>query len=64
MPKPLSPEEVKIIRQTEREGAELAEREERETGKKPGAGRAVMNAAVFAFIFFLIAFLAYLVFHP
>ena len=50
MPRQLTPEELEIIRQTEREGAELAEREQGRTGAQ-GTLRRIEGILLFAAVF-------------
>lgn len=60
MPRQLTPEELKIIRQTEEEGERLAH-DQQTDGSAPSAWRRSMSLIVFALIFILIAALAYLI---
>lgn len=50
MPRQLTPEELEIIRQTEREGAELAEREQGRNGAQ-GTLRRIEGIPLFAAVF-------------
>lgn len=62
MPRQFTPEEIKIIRRTEKEGAELAQKEH-EDGKemKKATVRRITGLIVLAVIFILFACIAYFV---
>ncbi|HJE09443.1 MULTISPECIES: hypothetical protein [Rikenellaceae] len=60
MPRQLTPEEQQIIRQTEKEGAELAEREHDGKGAN-SVMRRIAGILVFAAVFLLFACIAYFV---
>ena len=60
MPRQLTPEELKIIRQTEEEGAELARRKPAES-KSASAWHRATSLIALALIFILIAGLTYLI---
>ena len=59
MPRQLTPEELKIIRQTEEEGERLASQQE--GASTPSAWRRASTLIVFALVFILIVGLAYLI---
>lgn len=59
MPRQLTPEELKIIRQSEKEGERLARQQE--GASTPSAWRRASALIVFALVFILIVGLAYLI---
>lgn len=61
MPRQLTPEEIKIIRQTEQEGAELAENEKTPDNRKSTLRRMLKNLLILAVIFILFVWTAYII---
>lgn len=61
MPRQLTPEEMKIIRQTEQDGAELAERQKTPDSKKSVFRHMLKNLLILAVVFILFVLLAYLI---
>lgn len=61
MPRQLTPEENRIIRRTEKEGAELAEKEQTAGNKRGVARHQIMGLVVFALIFILLVYIGHLI---
>lgn len=61
MPRQLTSEEMKIIRQTEQEGAELAEKEKKTDSSNVTFRRMLKTLIVLAFVFILFVLLAYMI---
>ena len=61
MPRQLTPEEMKIIRQTEQEGAELAQKEKAPDSRKSTLKRLLKNLLILAAVFIFFVMIAYLI---